>query len=293
MTSFVTGGEGFIGSYLCEHLRAQGDQVVAPSRTGADVRDAAAMLRLLSETRPQTIFHLAAQSLPGISWENPAETFKVNVGGTIHVLEAVRAAGLDAQLVVAGSSAEYAPGERPIREDDSLRPSSPYAASKIAVSQMAELYGRRYGMKVVRVRPFFLIGPRKRGDVCSDLARRVVAIERGEATELRVGRLDIVRDFLDVRDGVTALTLLGTKGQPGEAYNICSGTAYTIGDVLETFRKQALVPIRACPDPSLLRPIDEPVKVGNPSKLRVLGWSSQYSLERSVGDILAYWRSQP
>jgi GDP-4-dehydro-6-deoxy-D-mannose reductase len=290
MTSLVTGADGFVGAWLVEHLRSLGDDVVAATLRDFDIRDRSSVDRLVISAKPDRIFHLAAQSLPGVSWEMPAETFRVNIEGALNLLEAVRAAQLETVVVVAGSSSEYASSAEPIAETGPLEPLSPYAVSKMAVGHIVRLYAQRYGMQVVLVRPFFLVGPGKVGDVSSDFARRIVAVERGEATEVPVGRLDVVRDFLDVRDGAGAMAVAAERGVAGEAYNVCSGTGITLGDLLALFGRHARVPVRARQDPALLRPLDEPVKVGHPGKLRALGWSPSRSIAETAAEILEYWR---
>ena len=295
MTSVITGAGGFIGQHLVQHLRARGEEVLALDRQDCDILDADRVREIISDAKPKKIFHLCAQSMPGLSWNNPAETFRVNVEGTLNLLEAVRLAKINSATVVVGSSAEYAISRdgRPIKETDLMQPLSPYAVSKLAADHCARLYALRYSLNIFRVRPFFLIGPSKVGDVCSDLARRVVAVERGEATDVPVGRLEIVRDFVDVRDGVTAMELIAAKGEAGQDYNICAGHGYRIADILNGYKKLAKVPVLQRVDPSLLRPIDEPAKVGDPAKLKALGWITRYSLEESLSTILEYWRGKP
>jgi len=295
MTNVVTGASGFIGRYLTEHLRASGEEVIALSREDCDILDASRLRGVIGEARPRRVFHLAAQSLPGVSWSHPTETIRVNVEGTLNILDAVRGAEINPAIVVVCSSSEYAQSKdgRPIKETDAKQPLSPYAVSKLAADHCAQVYALRYKMNILRVRPFFLIGPRKTGDVCSDLARRVVAVERAKAGDVPVGRLDIVRDFLDVRDGVEAMTLISTTGAPGDDYNICAGRGYRIADVLEGYKKLATKPIRERLDPALARPIDEPIKVGDPAKLQALGWKARHSIEESLSAILEYWRSMP
>lgn len=290
MSVFITGGAGFVGSWLADHLREMGEVVHAPTRAECDVQDAAAVRRGISDAQPAVVFHLAAQSLPGRSWSDPAGTVRANVTGTIHILEAIRAESLPCVSVIAGSSSEYAASDKPLCETDPLDPSSPYAISKFAADQTARLYGERYGLRVIRVRPFFLIGPRKVGDVSSDLARRVVAVERGVERELTVGNTEAVRDFLDVRDGVRALRVIAERGTPGEVYNIASGRGVSIAGLIEVFQRQARREFVVRRDPALVRPLDEPVKIGDSAKLRKLGWEPRHSLEESVGMLLEYWR---
>jgi GDP-4-dehydro-6-deoxy-D-mannose reductase len=295
MTTVVTGAGGFVGQHLTRYLNGRGEQVVALRRQDCDMLDATSVREVLRKANPERIFHLAAQSLPELSWSDPAATFRVNVEGTLNLLEAVRLAKINPSIVIACSSSEYALSSdgRPITETDPKEPLSPYGVSKLAVDHCAHIYAVRYGLNVLRVRPFFLIGPGKVGDVCSDLARRVVAVERGQASNVPVGRLDIVRDFLDIRDGVEAMVLIGEKGKAGQDYNVCAGYGRRIMDLLDGYRKLASRPLLERVDPSLLRQIDEPVKVGDPAKLMALGWTARHGLEESLSSILDYWRRRP
>ncbi len=306
--TLITGVHGFLGSHLADFLLTQGWEVAGVTRpnthstvltpTGVtlfqcDILDKARIHSIVRQARPETIFHLAAQSQPVRSWQDPEATFEVNIIGTLNLLEAVRAAGLDAVVIVAGSSTEYGPGSgksMAIREDTPLHPTNPYGVSKVASTLLTLLYRRAFEMKVVVVRPFFVIGPRKTGDVCSDFARGVVAVERGEQSSLKVGNVEVVRDFLDVEDAVRAMWLLAQRGAPGEAYNICSGVGHTIQTVLEKFVIMASRSIAIEHDPKRLRPVDEPVVVGDNSRLRALGWAPQVVLDESLARILAYWR---
>jgi len=309
MRCLVTGATGFIGSHLVEFLAAEGHEVTALGRARtealkvaggsftfaqADLLDRPAVGAVLDATRPEAIFHLAAQSYPNVSWKETAMTFEVNVLGTIGLFEAILERRLAPAIVVAGSSSEYAPSRdgRPIAEDDALVPSSPYGVSKLAQDHLSRLYHAYHGLNVIRCRPFFLIGPRKEGDAASDFARGIVAIERGQRDDLLVGNLDVVRDLLDARDGVDALWLLARRGRPGEVYNICSGTGYSLREVLEVYRGLARAEVRERVDPGRIRPIDEMLKVGDPSKLLALGWSPKRPIRRTLEDILEYWRDR-
>jgi GDP-4-dehydro-6-deoxy-D-mannose reductase len=310
MKCLVTGAGGFIGRYLVEFLAEEKHEVVGLGRgphpvlaasagdcfafVQADLLDRQAVGDVIASVSPEVVFHLAAQSFPSVSWKQPARTFEVNVLGTIGLFDEILARKLDPTIVVLGSSAEYGPSRdgRPITEQDELLPSSPYGVSKLAQDHLSRLYHAAHGLKIVRCRPFFLIGPRKAGDVSSDLARGAVAIERGQKEDLPVGRLDAVRDLLDVRDGVEALALLASCGHPGEVYNICSGTGYSLREILSVYRDLARVEVRERPDPGLIRPIDELVKVGNPARLHGLGWSPRRPIRQTLEDILEYWRER-
>jgi len=288
----VTGAGGFIGSYLVEALERRGEVVDGWMRPAVDITDAAAVAHALARFAPDAVVHLAAQSLPTRSWEEPAATYRVNVGGAINVLEGARVLARPPRVLLAGSSAEYAePADgQPIAEDAPSAPNSPYASSKFAVHQLGGMYGLRYGLHVVRFRPFFLVGPRKAGDVCSDFARRVVAIERGAEPTMRVGDLTGVRDMIDVRDGVTALLRLIDAGGAGEVYNICGGRGVRISDILAAYRRLATVPVAVVEDPVLMRPLEHAIKVGDPTKLRALGWSPAYAFDETLRAILDYSR---
>lgn len=301
----VTGASGFMGGQLCCSLAAQGLDVVAVSRrTGfklpgvrtmaLDLLDVAAVKTAMTELRPDVVYHLAAQSLPGVSWEQPVETYRANIDGTLNLLMAMEQANPEATIVIAGSSAEYAISRTgaPIREDDPMDPASPYGISKLAMDHTVRLYGQRCKLRLIRVRPFFLIGPEKTGDVSSDFARGIVRIERGAEPVLTVGNLDAVRDFLDIRDGLAALQLLAEKGEAGGVYNICSGHGTSLHALLAEFRKQAKADFDVKPDPARMRPLDEPVKVGDAGRLQSLGWQPRHALSGSIAAILDYWRSQ-
>lgn len=286
-----------------DFLLDRGDRVIAAGRSTAplqkgvisrrlDILDGAAVISLLREFQPDEVYHLAAQSLPKVSWEDPKATFRANVDGTLNVLNALREAQNGARMVFASSSSIYAqhPEGYPIREDGPVLPSSPYGVSKLAAEQLVRLYALRDGLQAVIVRPFFLIGPRKTGDVCSDWARSIAEIERGNRTELRVGNLDVVRDFLAVEDGVRGLALAAEKGCSGEAYNISSGRGWSLREILELFAVSAACPVPVRVDSSLLRPVDERVKIGDNTRLTALGWTAPGEVGEAIRGILEHWR---
>jgi GDP-4-dehydro-6-deoxy-D-mannose reductase len=303
----VTGASGFIGWHLVSALREKKSDLKTWVRSGkdhwsgqvkvadVDIQDAKNVDDAFAAADPDVIFHLAAQSLPMRSWANPIETVRVNVEGTINLLEAVRkAGGRNRRILLAGSSGQYAPSQdgSAIAEDGPAGPGSPYAASKIASDWFGDLYGKGFDLDVVRFRPFAWIGTHKQGDVASDLARRVVAIERGEQAVLTVGRTDVVRDIIDVRDGVAALLLLNERAKKGGVYNICRGKGTSVAELIEEFRRQSRVPFDVSHDVSLVRPVDELVKIGRPDRIFELGWRPRYSLAQSVAEILGYWRNR-
>ena len=294
MRIIVSGAEGFIGSYVVEALRDRGDIVDAWTRKTVDITSREVTESAVSHFGPDVIVHLAAQSFPSRSWADPAETYRVNVGGTIALLEAARKSGRQPRILLAGSSAEYAEpidGE-PISEIAAIGPNSPYGSSKSAMMQIGLIYGSRYDLPVIGFRPFALIGPRKTGDACSDFTRRIVAIERGAVPRMPVGDLTVVRDIIDVRDGVAGIELLADLGLPGEVYNISGGHGTSIEAMLSALRGMASVQIDVVQDPDLIRPLEQKVKIGSPAKINRLGWAPKHSLEATLADTLEYWRAQ-
>ena len=308
MEVLITGCGGFLGSHLAEFLLAQGVAVygtvhrdtknvehLKPRLTilPCDILDRPRMATILADVRPDVVVHLAGQTLPALSWRDAQTTFQVNISGTLCLLDAIREARGDPVVEVACSSAEYGcagEDEIPIKETTPFRPASPYGVSKVAVDLLSRLYWQAYGMKVVRARLFFVIGPRKVGDVCSDFARGVVAVENGQSDRLKVGNLAAVRDFVDVRDAVRALWLLAEKGLPGEVYNVCSGVGHRVQEVLDTLIAMADRPMPVEQDPQRMRPSDEPAIVGDNSKLCALGWKPQIPLPETLATTLNFWR---
>ena len=303
----VTGAAGFIGSYLAAYLADEGMRVygtvyrstrpLVPLPEGVslltcDLTDPREVAKIVDVTSPDAIFHLAAQSNIPRSWQEPEETLQANVRGTLYLLEAVRHACLDAAVVIAGSSAEYGsiqPEELPVKENQPFRPSSPYGASKVAQEMLGHAYFRSYGLRVTSVRPFYIIGPGK-DDACNNFARQIIQIERGEQDRLRVGNLEAVRDPVDVRDAVRAMWLVADKGKPGESYNLCSGQGHSIRELLDGLVSLASVPVRVELDPARLRPADDPVLIGDSSRLCALGWGPVIPVEKTMADILDYQR---
>lgn len=304
----ITGCGGFIGSYLAELLLEIGLNVYGTvhqeSGNIEHLKDRLTVLRcdildkdrvesVVREVNPNFVFHLAAQSLVMPSWQDPEKTFKINILGTFYLLDSIRKAAIDPVIEVTCSSAEYGfsnDDEIPIKETKRFRPASPYGVSKVTEDMLAYLYWQTYGMKIIRVRPFFVVGPRKETDVCSDFARGIAEIEAGRRNSLSIGNLEAVRDFVDVRDTVRAMWLLIEKGAPGEVYNICSGKGYKIEDILDKLICLSSQPIQIYHDPNLMRPSDEPVIIGDNSKLCGLSWKQRVPIERTLSDMLDYWR---
>jgi GDP-4-dehydro-6-deoxy-D-mannose reductase len=316
MRVFITGITGPVGSALAEYLLTLPDvEVHALKRWRSDTRpidhltdrivlhegdieDPYSVDRAILRAAPDRVYHLAAQSYPSESWDAPITTFRVNVEGTINVLEAVRRRCPDARVHVAGTSAQYGwvnPDETPIPESHQLRPASPYGVSKVAAELTALQYHDSYGLHTVVTRSFNHVGPYQ-GDRCSiqTFCRQMAAIEAGLAEPvIKVGNLETRRDFSHTTDVARALWLLLQDGTPGEVYNLCSGQATRIGDIVSLVQDEGTVPTEVVVDSSRLRPSDEPVLMGDNSKLRkATGWEPKISIEEIVSEIMAFWRER-
>lgn len=317
MRALITGVTGFAGSHLADYLLAEQPEVEIfgirrwRSRMEniehldgrlqlreCDLRDPAAILGVLAEVRPDYIFHLAAQSFVPASWRAPSETLMTNILGQTNIFEAVRVLELDPVIQIAGSSEEYGlvlPDEVPIKETNPLRPLSPYAVSKVAQDLLAYQYFRSYGLKTVRTRGFNHTGPR-RGEVfvTSNFAKQIASIEAGlREPVIRVGNLDAQRDFTDVRDMVRAYWLAVSEATPGEVYNLASGRAVTIRELLDQLLALSDTEVEVQVDPDRLRPSDVEILLGDYSKFRsATGWEPSIPLEQTLKDTLDYWRQK-
>lgn len=293
--TIVTGAHGFVGRHLMRALQARGDAPVAWSRATHDVLDRDRMRRAVAEDRPARIFHLAGAPHVGDSWKNSLPTLQVNVLGTHHLLEAVRLEHPGCRVLVVTSGMIYKPGPDALDEDAPLVPSSPYGLSKLAQDQLARLTLKEDGLDVVVARPFNHIGPGQdpRFAIAS-FCRQIALIEHGVmAPDLRVGNLDARRDLTDVRDVVAAYLRIMDDASAGTAWNVCSGTANRIGDLLDTLLSLATVPITTSTDPDRMRPSDTPLLLGSHAQLTAaLGWTPTIPIEVTLADTLAWWRTE-
>ena len=234
MRALITGGKGFVGQWLGAHLKDRGDDVTVID-IETDVADGAAIRRVMADVVPDAVYHLAAMTHVGESWENPSQVLRVNVLGTAEILAAGRSLPVSPRVLVVSSAEVYgvvAPEQLPLGEDTPTAPASPYAASKLAAEVVALQAWRGYGQPVIVVRPFNHIGPGQSPNFfVPALAKRIVEARRSGATSLRVGTLTTRRDFTDVRDVVTAYRLLMEMGAPGEVYNVCSGRDVAMSEV--------------------------------------------------------------
>jgi len=292
--AFLTGASGFVGGWLARHLREQGDDV-AGLEPGRDIGDAGALRGDLQAAAPDVVYHLAGLAHVGLSWDEPGETFRVNALGTLNLVEAALACARPPRIMLISSAEVYGRGDgTPLAEDAPLRPVSPYASSKVAAEFVGLQAFLGNGLEVVRARPFNHVGPGQADSfVVSALARRIAEAERAGGGEVRIGNLTAARDFTDVRDVVSAYRLLATAGVPGEVYNVCSGSAITTEELFRRMVAMAKVPIEPVQDPSLFRPVDVPVLLGDGTRLTALtGWRPEIPLDSTLLDTLDYWRER-
>ena len=295
--ALITGGRGFVGSWLAAHLEAHGDTVLATGEE-VDVTDGAGFYAATVDFRPDAIYHLAGLAHVGSSWADPAETFRVNALGTVNVIDAARRCDTATTVLVVSSAEVYGQvgaSDLPISELTPARPVSPYAASKLAAEVAAQQAYRGYGVRTIVARPFNHIGPGQTPTfVVSQLAKRIVEAERTGGRELHMGNPTPRRDFTDVRDVVRAYRLLVEDGEAGEVYNVASGTDIEIGDLARRLIEVSGVPLELVTGSVELRPIDVAVMRGDPSKLRAAThWKPEIDVDQTLADVLEFWRQQP
>lgn len=314
MRILITGVTGFVGSHLAEFCLARKDVEVYGLRrwrspldnirhiaqdihlvTG-DLRDLGSIMRVIEHVQPDMISHLAAQSYVPTSYEAPADTMEINAVGTVNLLEAIRHVGIHPTIHICSSSEVYGQVPKdcvPINENAPLRPASPYAVSKVAEDMLGYMYHAAYGLKTIRSRMFTHTGPR-RGEVfaTSAFAKQLAQIELGQRPPvLRVGNLESVRTFLDVRDAVRAYWDLLNKCTPGEVYNIGGTETMTIGDMLSKLLAHSSAKPSIQVDSALLRPTDVTLQIPDCTRFtKQTGWKPTIPIKQTLGDLLEYWR---
>ncbi len=309
----ITGAAGFAGGFLVEHLLSlknfdivgtylSDDQLKFAVRKDEvkfeklDLLDASSTAKIVKQTKPDYIFHLAALTSPRESFENPALTITNNTTAQVNLLEAVRSSDIDAKILIISSADVYGLVDKkdlPIDEDTPLRPVNPYAVSKIAQDFLGLQYFLSYGLKIVRVRPFNHIGPRQSARfVVASFAKQIAEIEKGSKTPvISVGNLSSKRDFTDVRDMVRAYLLAMEKGKAGEVYNIGSGESYRIKEILDMLLSLSSKKITIEVDSTKLRSKDEPELVCDNSYFsKQTGWAPKIDIKETLRDTLDYWR---
>ena len=310
MKALIIGAAGFVGSYLIQHLSDTYDWEIHATKLSSETFDASDIRIhdldimntveieiLLKKLRPDYIFHLAAQSSVALSWKNPALTVDINIKGTLNILDTIRnIPGYSPKILLIGSGEEYGyilPDETPINEQVIPRPGNIYAATKACQNMLGSIYSRAYGLHLIMVRAFNHIGPNQAPIfVVSDFCKQVAEIEAGiKPPVMRVGNLQAKRDFTDVRDVVRAYGLLIQKGQAGETYNIGSGHAIAIQELLDKILSLSEKNISVELDTARLRPADIPVIEADIQKMQQLtAWKPEISLNQTLLETLNYWR---
>ncbi len=309
--TLVTGAAGFVGQWLTPLLQASGRRVVGVSKPGlptpdlgiewleVELSEPAATRAALASVKPQSVVHLAALSNPPLAQRDPLEALRANYVAVDALLAGLAREASSARLLYVGTGEVY--GLRPLSappvdEEAALAPRNIYSATKAAAERRARLAAERDGLDVVCVRPFNHTGPGRQGDYAeSQFARQIAHAERvGDAPPLRVGNLESVRDFSDVRDVVRAYLLLLERGERGAVYNVCSGRPRSIRDLLDGLLACSSADPGVEVDPALFRPTspDACALVGNPERIRALGWAPAYTFEESLRDVLEDWRGR-
>lgn len=301
-TALITGVSGFVGNHLASHLMKEGWKVsgydLHPPRVKCDfypgdLSDTSAIREAIEKSAPDVVFHLAGL----LKSERHEELYEVHVFGTISLLDAITALGASPKVIIASSSAVYGPGNsrRAVSEKWDLKPHTHYALSKAAQEMVAFRYHQVYGLPVMCVRTFNLLGPGLSSVMASSsFARQIAMAERSrKPSTISTGSLDAKRDFVDVRDAVRAYELIAKKGKLGEIYNVCSGRGVAISECLHILLKQATVPVEAVLDPAKVQRHDVPIQIGSAKKLReATGWSPRVALKKSLIDLLNDWRAR-
>ena len=316
--TLVTGAAGFAGSHLLDLLTGAGvdagSTVVGWYRPGGpagtvgtvpargptvtweavDLLDRSSVVEAIARLRPVMVYHCAGAAHVGQAWKQTEATFATNVRGTHRLLDGLCQAGGETRLLIPGSALVYGPASEALTEHHPLIPASPYGVSKLAQELLAS-HLPASGVQVTIARAFNHFGPRQDPAFStSGFARQIASIEAGlQPPHISVGNLDARRDLTDVRDTVRAYRAIAERGEPGRAYNVCSGRAVAIREVLDSLVARARVPIRVHVDPARFRPSDVPLLLGDPSRLRdELGWIPKIPLEQTLDDILQYWRRE-
>lgn len=316
-SALITGIAGSGGSYLAEyivqnhpnvalhgigrwHSTSTSDNLssIRPNVTvhECDLMDFSSILNTLEQSRPDVIFHLAAHANVRASFQTPLSVLNNNIMGTANLFEAIRAAKINPIFQMCSTSEVYGqvgPEDVPILEETALRPSSPYAVSKVTQDLLGYSYFVAYQMPVIRTRMFAYLNPRRLDLFATSFARQVARIERGLQSELVHGNLESVRTIIDVRDAMRAYWDAALYCIPGEAYNIGGKTSIKVGDFLDLLKSLAKTPIKSRVDPALIRPADVTLQIPSTEKFeRTTGWKPQFSFEESVSFLLEHWRNE-
>ncbi|MCP4582031.1 MAG: GDP-mannose 4,6-dehydratase [candidate division Zixibacteria bacterium] len=316
--ALITGCNGFVGSHLADLLIREGFEIIGYDfdeeisdksvkagvgrhkniiRVTGDLRDENKINEVIGQYSPGLIIHLAAQSSVKLSFEDPAETLAINISGTLNILEAISKLDTPPKTLLISSSEIYGqlkPEQVPVTEQSPMLPVNPYAVSKATVDLLAYQYRKAYGLPIYWARAFSHSGPgQKTAAVLSDWAFQAAKIELGlRVPEIKVGNMEVTRDYTDVRDTVKAYYAIVSKGEPGQPYNVCSGKGFRLADLLDTIISFGSKKINVVADPSRLRPVDIPILIGSAERLKAdTGWGPQIPIEKTLRDLFDYWIS--
>ena len=312
MKVLITGSTGMIGGHFVTACEKKNWETTGLSRSTShsrqspilnhqhhecDILDRGSLLVLLEKLKPDIIIHMAAQAFNGASWGSEDYTHQANFTGTLNLLNAARQKCPNAKILLACSSAEYGdvqPEDCPLKEERLLRPITPYGVSKTSCETLGYQYFANYGMQIYLPRLFIHVGTgHPPATAIQNFARQIALIKKGRLEPImRVGRLDTARDFIDVRDGVEGMLRLLEKGQPGQPINICNQKAHTIQEVLDILLEESDLEVTVEEDPALLRPSDEPLLLGDNSRLQTLGWKRQYTFPETLRAVYEDWLSR-
>ncbi len=312
MKALITGITGMIGLHFARAAQEAGWETFGIARNSAssrlaamedssvircDMMDYQALDEVFRSIKPDIVIHMAAQAFNGTSWKMEWSTHQANYLGTVNVLRCCRVVVPQAKVLIACSSAEYGdvkPEDCPLKEDRLLRPISPYGVTKVATEALGFQHFHNYGLQVYLPRLFIHVGTgHPPATAIQNFARQLALVSKGRlAPEVHVGNLKTARDFIDVRDGVAAMMLLLAKGPAGQPINICTGEAVSIEEVLHTLIEISGQKVTVIPDPQLSRPSDEPLLLGDNSRLKSLGWTRKYSIRQTLEAVYADWRAR-
>ena len=312
MKVLITGITGMVGGEFARAYRARGDEVVGIARNSAasrmyedrrddvircDLLDRDHVERVVNGFNPDLVVHMAAQAFNGLSWECETLTHETNYFGSLNLIRAVKNMKKPAKMLLACTSAEYGafrPEECPLKEDRNLRPLTPYGVSKVGMEMTAHQYIANYGMKIFLPRMFIHVGTgHPPATAIQNFARQLALVAKKKIKpEIHVGNLNTARDFIDVRDGVAGMMLLADSDKVGIPVNICTGNTYKIRDILDMLIDIAGVNVDVVRDERFVRISDEPVLVGDNSRLKSLGWKQNYSIRETLQAVFDDWMTR-
>lgn len=312
MKYLITGVTGMVGSCFYKTLVERGEEVYGLARSSSssrmeaiqdknvfrcDITDRDSLESVFDKVKPDVVIHMAAQAFNGASWNTEYLTHNTNYIGTLNVIKCAKRNGINTKVLLACSSAEYGdfdPAECPLKEERLLRPVTPYGVTKVGTEMLGYQYFSNFGLPVFLPRMFIHVGTgHPPATAIQNFARQIALIKKGEIEPvINVGNLESARDFIDVRDGVEAMLLLLEKGQPGVPVNICTGKAYKIQEVLDILLEISGVNAKIVQDPNLLRASDEPLLLGDNSRIVALGWKQKYDLKETLTDVYNDWLSR-